>query len=181
KKMMKTDSLLNAVRSSVKHNLNVTAFIVIGFPHDIPEDFKKTRQLVRKLALLGIDDIAVGFFFPIPNTQLYHELIEEGRISLNEDFLLTPIFANEKGLLPENNYCDHMTARQVTRAKYSILLSFYGTSFLVRPWRIISILWNALRGKETRKLESFLIDIRRNIGVWWRGKFERRKSPATTP
>jgi hypothetical protein len=25
---------------------------------------------------IGIDDIAVGFFFPIPNTQLYTELME---------------------------------------------------------------------------------------------------------
>ena len=36
-----------------------------------------------------------GFFFPIPNTRLYTELMEAGRVSLADDFLMTPIFANE--------------------------------------------------------------------------------------
>jgi radical SAM superfamily enzyme YgiQ (UPF0313 family) len=165
KKMMKTESLMKAVKASVKSRLNVTAFIVIGFPHDTADDLAQTRKLVRKLAMVGIDDIAVGFFFPIPNTQLYHELLEQGRISLDDDFLLTPIFANEEKLLAENNYCDHLTAKQLTAQKYKILASFYGVSFARRPWRIPILLWNALRGKETRKLETFLVDIRRKAGI----------------
>ena len=122
---------------------------------------------------MGIDDIAVGFFFPIPNTQLYHELIESGRISLNDEFLLTPIFANEEKLLPENNYCDQLSARQVTWWKYKILLNFYLTSFATRPWRVLSIIFNALRGKETRKMETFLVDIRRKVGIAIKNKFRR--------
>ncbi len=181
KKQMKTESLLKAVRNSVRHGLNVTCFIVIGFPHDTPQDLSETRRLVRQLARLGIDDIAVGFFFPIPNTQLYHELLAAGRIRLDDDFLLTPIFANEEKLLPENNYCDHMTARQLTWAKYRILLNFYGTSFALRPWRVVQILWNALRGKETRKLETYLVDLRRKVGIAIRNRFGRRRRAAPEP
>jgi radical SAM superfamily enzyme YgiQ (UPF0313 family) len=178
RKQMKTESLMKAVKASVKHGLNITCFIVIGFPHDEPADLKATRRLARKLALLGIDDIAVGFFFPIPNTHLYHELIQRGRIALTDDFLLTPIFANEEKLLPENNYCDHLNARQLTWMKYRILLNFYGTSFLTRPWRVLQILWNALRGKETRKLETYLVDLRRKAGIAIRNRL-RRKRPET--
>jgi anaerobic magnesium-protoporphyrin IX monomethyl ester cyclase len=179
KKQMKTESLMNAVKASVRNGLNVTAFIVIGFPHDEPSDLKETRRLVRRLAWHGIDDVAVGFFFPIPNTQLYRELLAKGRIALDDDFLLTPIFANEEKLLTENNYCDHMTARQLTMHKYKILLNFYGVSFATRPWRVFQILWNALRGKETRKMETFLVDIRRKAGIAIRNRFRRRsKEPA---
>ena len=162
---MKTESLMNAARASVRNGLNITAFIVIGFPHDTAEDLRETIKLARQLAMVGIDDIAVGFFFPIPNTQLYRELLQRGRIALNDDFLLTPIFANEEKLLPENNYCDHLDAKQLTRWKYRILANFYGTSFARRPWRVAQIGWNAMRGKETRKLETFLVDARRKAGI----------------
>jgi len=164
-KRMKTESLLNAARASVRAGLNITAFIVIGFPHDTEDDLAQTAALVRKLAMIGIDDVAVGFFFPIPNTQLYRELLARGRVALDDDFLLTPIFANEERLLPENNFCDHLSASQLTRWKYRILANFYGTSFARRPWRVAQIGWNALRGKETRKLETFLVDVRRKAGI----------------
>jgi anaerobic magnesium-protoporphyrin IX monomethyl ester cyclase len=181
KKRMKTESLINAVKASVRNGLNLTTFIVIGFPHDTPEDLKETRKMVRRLARLGIDDIAVGFFFPIPNTQLYRELMEAGRVDLGDDFLLTPIFANEEKLLPSNNYCDHMTARELTSWKYSLLLHFYATSFAIRPWRVARILWNALRGRETRKLETFLVDIRRKVGIALKARFGRSGKEGRPP
>ncbi len=167
KKKMKTESLLRAVEASVRHKLNITCFFVLAFPHDTPADLKETRKLVRKLALMGIDDIAIGFFFPIPNTELYYQLVERGVIKDNDDdFLLTPIFANEAKLMPEHNYCDHMSAREITLWKYRLLLNFYGLSFARRPWRMFQILWNTLRGKETRKLETFLVEFKRKWSLW---------------
>lgn len=176
KKQMKTESLMTAISASVKNGLNITAFIVIGFPHDTKQDLRDTTRLVRQLAWKGIDDVAVGFFFPIPNTQLYHELLQKGRIGLHDEFLLTPIFANEEKLLPENNYCEGLSSRQLTAWKYRILFHFYATSFAVRPWRVVTLFWNALRGKETRKLETFLVDARRKIGIAIKTKLGRGKA-----
>jgi radical SAM superfamily enzyme YgiQ (UPF0313 family) len=170
KKRMKTESLLAAVEASVKNKLNITAFLVIGFPHDVRADLKATEHLVRRLAVMGIDDIAIGFFFPIPNTELYDQLMKRGIVSLDDDFLLTPIFANDEKLLDDNNYCDEMSARELTRWKYRLLFNFYGLSFATRPWRIATVLWNSLRGKETRKLETFLVELKRKSLVWARGR-----------
>jgi len=178
KKRMKTESLLDAVRASVEHGLNITCFFVIGFPHDTQDDLKKTAQLVRKLALMGIDDIAIGFFFPIPNTELYHQLVDRGAIAEDTDeFLLTPIFANEARLTERHNFCDHLTARQLTLWKYRLLASFYGLSFARRPWRMPRVLWNALRGRETRKLETFLVELKRRWSLVRRRR-ARRDRPA---
>ena len=173
KKRMKTDSLMNAVHASVRNGLNISTFMVIGFPHDTKEDLQDTARLVRRLARAGIDDSAVGFFFPIPNTQLYHELKASGRVTLDDDFLLTPVFANEEKLLPENNYCDHLSAKQLTRWKYKLLLNFYGTSFLCRPWRVFRIVFNAMRGRETSKLETYLVDMRRKTWIAVKNRFRR--------
>jgi hypothetical protein len=130
---------------------------------------------------MGIDDCAVGFFFPIPNTQLYRELMEKGKVTLEDDFLLTPIFANEEKLLPANNYCEHLTAKQLTAWKYKILLNFYLTSFLCHPSKPFKIVWNALRGKETRKLETYLVDLRKKIGIAIKSKFTRGGKRAERP
>jgi len=166
KKKMKTESLLRAVEASVKNHLSITCFFVLGFPHDTKKDYALTAKLVRKLALKGIDDIAIGFFFPIPNTELYRKLVERGDIRLDtqeeiDEFLLTPIYANEAKITEEHNYSDAFSARQLTFWKYRLLLNFYGLSFLSRPWRVFQILWNTLRGKETRKLETWLIEQKR--------------------
>jgi len=93
KKRMKEESLVRAVKAAAKHRLNVSAFFIAGFPEDTPDDLRQTVRLARKLAWLGITDMAFGFFFPIPNTELYWQLEKEGRITLGDDFLLTPIFA----------------------------------------------------------------------------------------
>ena len=127
-------------------------------------------------------DGAFGFFFPIPNTELYHGLVARGVIRDNDDdFLLTPIFANEARLTPEHNYCDNLSARRLTMWKYRLLLDFYALSFARRPWRAFQILWNALRGKETRKLETYLVDLRRKVGIAIRNRFGRRRRAAPEP
>ncbi len=178
KKQMKDESLLRAVRAAVKHRLVVAAFFVSGFPEDTAADLKQTVKLARKLAWLGITDMAFGFFFPMPNTELYWQLLKEGRIRLDDDFLLTPIFANEPRVREENNYSYNLTARQLTRWRYWTLLNFYAISYGTRPWRLVTTLWNSLTGKETRKMESFLIDIRRKIRVNIKGLFGGNKAQA---
>jgi radical SAM superfamily enzyme YgiQ (UPF0313 family) len=178
KKRMKDESLIRAVKAAVKYRLTVAAFFIAGFPEDTVSDLKQTVKLARKLAYLGITDIAFGFFFPIPNTELYHQLVKDGRIQLNDDFLLTPIFANEAKVSEENNYSYTLSAKQLTRWRYWTLLNFYAISYGMRPWRLVSTIWNALIGKETRKMETFLIDIRRKIRVNLRGLLSTKKAPA---
>ena len=176
KKQMKNESLFRAVDAAVKHKLTVATFFVAGFPEDTRDDLKQTVKLARKLARLGITDMAFGFFFPIPNTELYHQLVKDGRIQLNDDFLLTPIFANEAKVTDENNYSYNLTSKQLTRWRYWTLLNFYAISYGMRPWRLASTLWNSLLGRETRKMESYLVDVRRKIRVNLKGLFMGKRA-----
>ena len=176
-KKMKTESLLEAVSASVDNGLDVSCFFVLGFPEDTVQDFRDTEVLVRKLARMGIDDVAIGFFFPLPATQLYRELEAQGHVTLDDEFLMTPIHANETRLTEEHNYSLRLSARQITWWKYRLLLNFYAVSFALRPWRVARILWNALRGKETRKLETYLAERKRTK----QRQSTVRKLPASTP
>ena len=181
RKMMKDEALFRAVKAAVRHRLNVSAFFIAGFPEDTKSDLKQTVKLARKLAFYGITDMAFGFFFPIPNTKLYDQLVESGRITLNDDFLLTPIFANEAKLGEPNNFSLHFSAKQLTRWRYWTLVNFYAVSFACRPWRLVSTVWNSLIGKETRKLETYLIDVRRKIRVSLRGRRSSRNGTTSVP
>jgi anaerobic magnesium-protoporphyrin IX monomethyl ester cyclase len=178
KKKMTTEGLFSAVRASVRHDLNVTAFLVIGFPHDTKDDLKQTVKFVRRLAREGIDDIAIGFYFPIPNTALYGYLVDAGRVDYSDRCLMTPIYANDERLRDDNNYCEHLTAAQLTRTKYWFLLNFYPLSFLFHPGKALRIVANVVRGKETRKLETFLIELKRKWGMWFKTKLGIGSKPA---
>ena len=162
------ESLLRAVEASVRHGLNITVFLVVGFPDDTWDDINESARLARRLARIGIDDVATGFYFPIPNTEISPDPLAEWRIRLDDEFLMTPIFANDEKCRPENCYSRHLSPRELTRAKYRILLHFYGASLLYHPGKFLRILKHVLQGKEERKLETWLLELKRKGGIWVR-------------
>jgi radical SAM superfamily enzyme YgiQ (UPF0313 family) len=163
KKKMRTDRLLDAVRASVKAKLNLSALLVIGFPHDLDEDLRETVRLVRRLGRMGVDDVACAFFFPIPSTELYDQLIESGRISLTDEFLMTPIFVHDRSLSEDRNYCTQLSARRLTAYKYWIVANFYLTAWATHPSRPLRHVYNALTGRERSKMDTFLNETRRRV------------------
>ncbi|MCA9773961.1 MAG: cobalamin-dependent protein [Myxococcales bacterium] len=169
KKKMKKESLMSAVAASVKAKLNITIFIVCGFPHDTDATMMENVRFARELALAGVDDVALGFFFPIPNTELYDYLCEKGRMAPTDDNLLAPILATDRFVAPERNFCENIPAWKMTLYRYLILLNFYPLSFITRPGRVWSIITNVLRGKEASKIEVFLNTrvrtIKRQLGL----------------
>ena len=171
KKKMSEESLMKAVRASTKQGLTVCVFLVLGFPHDKWSDIRKTIRLARKLALAGVNDLGLGFFFPIPGTELCNQLIADGRIDFSDDrFFFIPFAGTEGKLKEENNFCNNLTAKQLTRAKYLILLNFYPLSFAIRPVRPLRILVNLFRGRETTKLEGYLNNLKSRLKIWISGK-----------
>jgi radical SAM superfamily enzyme YgiQ (UPF0313 family) len=163
KKKMKTESLVRAVRAAMKAKLNLSILLVIGFPHDTLDDLRDTARLCRWLGWLGVDDIACAFFFPIPSTALYEELVARGRIGLDDASLMTPIFVHDRRLTEDRNFCDHLSAAKLTRYKYWIVANFYLASLAARPWRPFRHLWNLAAGRETSKMDTFLKETARRM------------------
>ncbi len=163
KKKMTAEALLNSVRASVRNHLSITTYLVIGFPHDTMEDLRETLRLARRLAVEGVEDIAVNFFFPIPNTDLYGKLVEKGRITVHDRFFMTPLFTNNLRLERENNYCENISAFRLTLMKYRILLDFYFVSLATHPQRIWRIVKNVCSSEEESKIEVFLNELRRRF------------------
>ena len=168
KKKMTAEALLNSVRASVRNHLSITTFLVIGFPHDTMEDLQKTLKLARRLAVEGVEDVAVNFFFPIPNTELHGKLVEKGRVAMDDRFFMTPLFTNNLRLERENNYCESISAFRLTFMKYWILLNFYFVSLATHPRRVWRIVRNACSSEEESKIEVFLHELGRRFKLLFR-------------
>jgi radical SAM superfamily enzyme YgiQ (UPF0313 family) len=163
KKKMETKSLERAVEASSRARLRVETFFVIGFPHDTPADLRETVRLARWLGRKGVEDIAVSFFFPIPATELFDQLAARGRVGLDDTSLQLPAFSHGHHLDEARNFCDGLSARQLTRWKYWIVANFYAMCWASRPIRVLRILRNVIIGRQTTVLEKFLGDRRRGL------------------
>lgn len=163
KKKMKTESLMNAVDATMRANISLGIFLVIGFPHDRPEHLRDTVRLVRELARRGVEDVSVPVFFPIPATELYDDLVARGRLVPSDDVFRTPMLTHSRWISDDCNFCEHISSNRLSLYKYWIVANFYLTSWWTHPRRMLRILRNVIREQESSKLESFLIETKRRM------------------
>jgi radical SAM superfamily enzyme YgiQ (UPF0313 family) len=86
KKKMKTDRMLESMKAAVDAQLNVMVFMVIGFPHDKDEHIRENLEFLEKIADIGINDAAVGFYMALPGTQIFDSLYDSGQISIDREY-----------------------------------------------------------------------------------------------
>lgn len=168
KKKMKREALMRAVDAAAREGINLTTFVVLGFPHDTDATLRANLPFVRELAWRGVEDIASGFFYPIPNTALYDQLVAKGRMAPTDENLLAPICVQERYLTNARNFCEQVPAWRLTMWWYLILLNFYSVAILRHPGRVWRHLRNFAAGRETSKLESGLRIVRGHWSRRWR-------------
>ena len=86
KKKVQRDRLLESVRAAVGAGLNVTVFVVIGFPHDTPDQLAQTLPFLDEVAGLGVRDLQVNFFMAHPGSELFHFLADSGQLRLDRAY-----------------------------------------------------------------------------------------------
>lgn len=156
KKRMKSESLFRAIDAAAKYGINMTCFIMFGIPGDRDEHVRQNIAFARKLALHGVEDVSCCFFFPLPGTPLYDEVVEKGRMGLEDDVLLAPIATHARVIDSKWNFSEHISTRRLNFYKWLTLWNFYPLSFLTHPRRVLRIARNLVRGVEESKLESFI-------------------------
>jgi radical SAM superfamily enzyme YgiQ (UPF0313 family) len=155
-KQMTEASLFDAVQAAVRHGLNTSVFFVLGFPGDRVEDFRETLTWSRRLARAGVEDLAVGFYFPIPGTRFYRELQERGSVELTDELMMAPIFVHDRWLTERRNFSESLSARTLTWWRYRIVWAFYWRAVLANPRRLGRVVGNFFSGREESKFDSFL-------------------------
>ncbi|MFZ1061407.1 MAG: radical SAM protein [Candidatus Rokuibacteriota bacterium] len=156
KKQVHLDKMLVSMRAAVRRGLKLSCFIVIGFPDDTPATLRQTLRLIRKMALLGVHDVAVSKFVPYPGSELFVRLQREGRIQLDDEFFVSPMdFYTKKA----PSYAGAVSTSRLYWTMVGMFVTFYVISFAVRPLRVMRALAKAiLTGSEETRYAKWFVD-----------------------
>jgi radical SAM superfamily enzyme YgiQ (UPF0313 family) len=158
KKKMKTDRLFDSIDAAVSADLNVAAFIVIGFPHDEESHFQENLGFIDRLAEHGITDLSVGFYMALPGTELFHSLYDSGKIKLDRAYFRHIL--DSLALIPSQRYCDKLSRWDLFCWKSRFYRRFYGAKKQnANKQGMITSIFRAVRGffskgEHTSKLET---------------------------
>lgn len=157
KKQVNLDAMLASARIAVRRGFRLSCFIVIGFPDDTPATLRMSLRLVRKLAILGVHDVAVTKFVPYPGSELFQRLQREARIATDDEFFLSPMdFYTRKA----PSYSEHVSSRRLYFTMLWMFVNFYLISFACRPVRTARILLKAaLTGVEETRFAKWFNDV----------------------
>lgn len=157
KKQVDLDNMLTSMRIAVRRGFTLSCFIVIGFPDDTADTLRKSLSLIRRMAVLGVHDVAVTKFVPYPGSALFKRLQAEGKIAVDDEFFFSPMdFYTTKA----QSYSDHLSTRQLYAWMIWMFVNFYILSFACRPFRTARILLKAVTtGTEETRFAKWLNDI----------------------
>jgi anaerobic magnesium-protoporphyrin IX monomethyl ester cyclase len=149
--------MLIAMRIAVHRGFKLSCFIVIGFPENTPATLRKTLRLIRRMALLGVHDVAVSKFVPYLGSSLFKRLQQEGKIEVDDKFFLSPMdFYTKKA----PSYADHVSTQRLYFSMIWFFVNFYMISFACRPLRTARILVKAVvTGTEETRFAKWLNDM----------------------
>jgi radical SAM superfamily enzyme YgiQ (UPF0313 family) len=155
KKQIDLENLFKSIRRALRAGFKVSCFIVIGFPTERPDTLKVTMRLIRKFAVMGVHDITVSKFVPYPGSVMFRELLAEGKVQLNDEFFFSPMDLYTKN---SPSYADAVSLKFLYRTMLLMFFNFYIISFLLRPFRVIRVLWRAITtGVEETKYAKWFI------------------------
>ena len=157
KKQVDLDHMLTAMRAAVRRGLKLSCFIVIGFPDDTPATLRQTLALIRRMAVLGVYDIAVSKFVPYPGSALFKRLQQEGKLQLDNEFFVSPMdFYTARA----PSYAEAVSSRRLYWTMLWMFVNFYVISFALRPWRVARALGRALlTGREETRYAKWFVDV----------------------
>jgi len=167
KKRMKTENLMASVQAAIAADLNVALFIVIGFPHDMPEHLERNFEFLRRIRRLGVQDMAIGYYMALPGTEIFNSLYDADLITLDQDYF--GHILQGLALWPATSYNPALSCWELIKWKFRLYMTFYrekcgpdGSGGLAAN------VWRALSGIFSKKHDSRLQTAFKNglISIW---------------
>lgn len=122
------------IKNIHKHGIMVQAGIVFGFDSDTIDVFQNTLRACERL---GIDGATASILTPLPQTPIYYQMKQEGRL-ITEDWSCyngkTHVAFMPRNMTPEQLYSGYMSFRK----------QFYSLSSFIKRMRVsrVHILYN---------------------------------------
>lgn len=128
---------VKVVRKMHKLGVKSQACFVLGFPGETDEDLAMTKSYIRRLALAGLDEIALFIMTPLPGSEAMEK--EEWDFKDVEDLTFSPTWRK-----------DYKKLERVRRDFYLYFLALKSARY---PHRMARSAYNLLRRKFETKME----------------------------
>ncbi|MBF0300716.1 MAG: B12-binding domain-containing radical SAM protein [Oligoflexia bacterium] len=140
-KRLSLKKILEVMSLCVQEQITVRAHIILGFPDQSFKDSLSTYFFIIKMALIGVHDVSIFKFVPLPGTTIFEDLKAHGVIPTQEEeyeyFLVNDLNNNE---INKSSFCKNFTPKQLNVMMFFGLCLFYFLQFFFRPYRLVKSL-----------------------------------------
>jgi radical SAM superfamily enzyme YgiQ (UPF0313 family) len=143
KKKVQLPRLTESILEAKRQGLTLRTNLIIGFPDESRADILDTLKYGLMLALHGVDEVSVNVFSPYPGSEIFHGLMQAGRIQLDDEYFLglTSMYSDftKTDLIAFNA---DVSPRQLSRWRLAFMLTGYLVGYLRYPSRVPRTLRN---------------------------------------
>ncbi|MEH6753916.1 MAG: hypothetical protein V7788_07095 [Alphaproteobacteria bacterium] len=144
-----------------RQGLTLRTNMIIGFPHETRKHVFETIRYGLYLAARGVDEVTINIFSPYPGTEIFNALVEDGKVSLSDEYFLslTSLNSDYTSLNPLT-VNPVMGPRELATYRLGFMLLNYIVGYILRPGRIVRTLRNIFTERGTATvLEHRLRDV----------------------
>ncbi len=161
KKRIELKSFTRSVIEAKRQGLTLRTNLIIGFPHETRRLLYQTLRYGLYLAIRGVDEVSINIFSPYPGTEIFEQLVGDGKVTLDDRYFLSLTSLNSAFLAVHKGTVNpHIGPRELAFYRLTFMLTNYLLGYMIRPARIIRTLRNVFSKRGTTTvLEHRLRDI----------------------
>jgi anaerobic magnesium-protoporphyrin IX monomethyl ester cyclase len=142
KKRIDLTKLTSSVLEAKRQGIIVRTNLIIGFPHETRKHVFETIRYGLYLAWKGADEVTINIFSPYPGTEIFAQLVEQGRIRLSDDYFLALTSLNSDYTSTNPLTMNpNMGPRELAIYRLGFMLTNYIVGYLRYPSRV----WRTIR------------------------------------
>jgi radical SAM superfamily enzyme YgiQ (UPF0313 family) len=158
KKKVQLPRMLDSMRAAVKVGMVTRSHLIFGMPGQTKRDVVRSLAFATRLAVAGVHDLACYAFSPYPGSELYDELVAEGRIEPAADdydrVLAQNIFTNYK---LRRSWTPHLPWWSLGWLCVGTMAYFYLLQFVLRPTRVVALVRSLLHKRPHTYFQRMVI------------------------
>lgn len=158
KKKVQLPRMLDSMRAAVKVGMVTRSHLIFGMPGQTKRDVVRSLAFATRLAVAGVHDLACYAFSPYPGSELYDQLVAEGRIEPAADdydrVLAQNIFTNYK---LRRSWTPHLPWWSLGWLCVGTMAYFYVLQFALRPTRVLALVRSLLQKRPHTYFQRMVI------------------------
>jgi radical SAM superfamily enzyme YgiQ (UPF0313 family) len=136
-KPVNLDHVVEVVRVMKHNGIYTQACFVLGYPGERETDLYQTAKLVRKLAKVGVDEIALFIITPMPGSQIFKQYLNNFRTL--DQLTFTPKWREDY--------------KKLSFFRKKLYLQYVAIKFFYHPVRMLGYIWALLTMRFKTKVE----------------------------